>query len=62
MPVEHGERLRDALKRVNPNVEWIEYRTEGHGWFLLDTDIDFWSRVERFLARELQPAPATAPR
>ena len=53
VPIEHGMRLRDALRPVNAKVEWVEYRTEGHGWFLLDNDVDFWTRVERFLAREL---------
>jgi dipeptidyl aminopeptidase/acylaminoacyl peptidase len=53
VPIEHGERLRDALKGHNPNLEWIEYEQEGHGWSIPATDIDFWGRVERFLARHL---------
>lgn len=53
VPIEHGERLRDALKGHNPSVEWIEYEKEGHGWSIPATDIDFWSRVERFLGRHL---------
>ena len=54
VPIAHGERMRDALKPHNPQVEWVVYRTEGHGFFLLDNQVDFWTRVERFLAAQLQ--------
>ncbi|TFW10273.1 S9 family peptidase [Oxalobacteraceae bacterium OM1] len=49
VPIQHGARMRDALKPVNPNVEWIQYVREGHGWKLVTTRVDFWSRVEKFL-------------
>ncbi|MBN8489118.1 MAG: S9 family peptidase [Burkholderiales bacterium] len=58
VPIEHGERLRDALKLHNPNMEWVSYPKEGHGWSRLSTQIDFWERVERFLARHLPATPA----
>ena len=58
VPIEHGERMREALKEHNPNVEWVVYEKEGHGWFLVDTQKDFWGRVERFLAKHLGPAQA----
>ena len=51
VPVEHGERMRDALTKHNPNVEWVLYDREGHGWGLPETEVDFWTRVEKFLAR-----------
>lgn len=53
IPIEHGIRLRDALKANDAKVEWVEYRTEGHDWFLLQTKINFWTRVEKFLAAQL---------
>jgi dipeptidyl aminopeptidase/acylaminoacyl peptidase len=53
VPIVHGERLRDALKPHNPNVEWVVYDNEGHGWNNVDNRIDFWTRVEKFLARHL---------
>jgi dipeptidyl aminopeptidase/acylaminoacyl peptidase len=46
--------MRDALKPHNPNVEWVEYPDEGHGWSLEASRIDFWGRVERFLERHLK--------
>jgi dipeptidyl aminopeptidase/acylaminoacyl peptidase len=64
VPITHGTRLRDAIQRTNPDLEWIEYPEEGHGWLKLNTEIDFWTRVERFLARhigsEAQRAAASA--
>jgi hypothetical protein len=34
-------------------VEWIEYTDEGHGWALVKNRVDFWTRVERFLSRQI---------
>jgi dipeptidyl aminopeptidase/acylaminoacyl peptidase len=54
VPIVHGEALRDALKPHNPNVEWVVYGNEGHGWTRLENNVDFWGRVERLLARSLE--------
>lgn len=54
VPIVHGEKLRDALKARGAEVEWVVY-DEGHGWRQPETQIDFWSRVEKFLARHLVP-------
>lgn len=53
VPIEHGEQMRDALSRHNKNVEWVRYGYEGHGLFLLENAVDFWTRVETFLARHI---------
>jgi dipeptidyl aminopeptidase/acylaminoacyl peptidase len=58
VPIEHGQRIRDAVKAHNPAVEWVQYDKEGHGWSLPETDVDWWTRVEAFLARHI---PAAAP-
>ena len=57
VPIIHGEKLRDALKRHNSKVEWLVYENEGHGWARPENRIDFWTRVEKFLARELAAPP-----
>ncbi|TFW20682.1 alpha/beta hydrolase family protein [Duganella callida] len=49
VPLYHGEKFLAAVKAGNPNVEWIVYPKEGHGWRLPQNRIDFWTRVERFL-------------
>jgi dipeptidyl aminopeptidase/acylaminoacyl peptidase len=53
VPIVHGEKMRDALKAHNTNVEWVVYRTEGHGWRSPETRFDFWRKVEAFLAKHL---------
>jgi dipeptidyl aminopeptidase/acylaminoacyl peptidase len=53
VPIEHGRRLRDAVKAHNGQVEWVEYEKEGHGFSFAEHEIDWWQRVERFLARHL---------
>lgn len=61
VPFKHGEAFRDALKRHgHTDHEWLFYGDEGHGWRKLDTQRDFWSRVERFLDRHIGAGRSTA--
>lgn len=60
VPIEHGTRFRDAVTKVNKDVEWVVYPDEGHYFFALATRIDFWGRVEKFLARHIGPSAAVA--
>jgi dipeptidyl aminopeptidase/acylaminoacyl peptidase len=53
VPLYHGEHFRDAVRRNNPAVEWIVYPEEGHGWALPKNRVDFWSRVEKFLDKQI---------
>jgi len=53
VPITHGLKFHDAVKAGNPNVEWIEYPEEGHGWALPKNRIDFWTRVEHFLDKNI---------
>ena len=53
VPLIHGEAFRDAVKPHNPQLEWVVYPEEGHGWEKPETRIDFWGRVERLLGRHL---------
>ncbi|MES2297642.1 MAG: alpha/beta fold hydrolase [Pseudomonadota bacterium] len=53
VPIVHGTKFRDAVKTTNPDVEWIEYVNEGHGWTQTDNNVDFWTRVEKFLDRNI---------
>jgi dipeptidyl aminopeptidase/acylaminoacyl peptidase len=54
VPIEHGTRFRDAVKKTNDQVEWVEYANEGHAWTRPDTRFDFYGRLEKFLATHLQ--------
>jgi dipeptidyl aminopeptidase/acylaminoacyl peptidase len=53
VPLYHGEKFRDALRKTNKQVEWVVYEQEGHGWTLVQTRLDFWGRVENFLQRHI---------
>jgi dipeptidyl aminopeptidase/acylaminoacyl peptidase len=57
VPIDHGRRFRDAVAKTNSDVEWIVYGDEGHGWNKVETRVDFWSRVEKFLQRNLGRVP-----
>jgi dipeptidyl aminopeptidase/acylaminoacyl peptidase len=53
VPIYHGKKFYDAVKQTNKNVEWVEYEHEGHGWALVETQVDFWGRVEQFLQKQI---------
>ncbi len=53
VPLYHGKKFLDAVKPGNPDIEWVVYEEEGHGWALPKNRIDFWGRVEKFLDRQI---------
>jgi dipeptidyl aminopeptidase/acylaminoacyl peptidase len=53
VPVTHFRQLRSALQANHAKAEFIEYPGETHGWSLLATRLDFWSRVETFLDQQI---------
>lgn len=53
VPIEHGERMKAALEANKVPVEYVLYTREGHGFLLEANNIDFWKRVEAFLAKNL---------
>ncbi|WP_377156172.1 alpha/beta hydrolase family protein [Roseateles sp. UC29_93] len=61
VPIEHGERMRDALVKAGRPPEWITYRGEAHGFGNLDNSVDFAKRVEVFLAKHLKDGQGTQP-
>ena len=53
VPLEHGTRMRAAMKAAGHEPEYVVYPGEGHGWLKVENRIDFWQRVEKFLAKNL---------
>jgi dipeptidyl aminopeptidase/acylaminoacyl peptidase len=53
VPLAHGKRLRDAMRKAGAEPEWITYPNEAHSWRLPETHIDFANRMEKFLAQHL---------
>jgi dipeptidyl aminopeptidase/acylaminoacyl peptidase len=56
VPLNHGLAFRDAVKAGNARVEWVEYQEEGHNLALPKNRIDYWSRVETFLDKNIGAA------
>ncbi|HYD78861.1 MAG TPA: alpha/beta fold hydrolase [Paucimonas sp.] len=54
VPLVHGEDMRDALTKAGSPPEWVVYDGEGHGWSRQENILDFWRRVETFLAKHLK--------
>ncbi len=48
VPLVHGEKFMKAAP-ADAQIEWITYAEEGHGWRTLKNNVDFWTRVEKFL-------------
>lgn len=57
VPLYHGRKFHEALKGTNSDVEYVVYPEEGHGWALPKNRIDFWTRVEKFLDRNIGKKP-----
>lgn len=53
-PLEHGERMRDALARAGNAPEWFLAPDEGHGFYDPKNVTEFYTRLESFLARHLK--------
>lgn len=53
VPIDQGERFRDAAAKTNPDIEWAAYKDEGHGFRKVPDNVDFWRRVERLLDRTI---------
>ena len=52
--IKQGFAMKDALATAGyQGLEWVVYPNEGHGWRALETNKDFWGRVERFLERHI---------
>jgi dipeptidyl aminopeptidase/acylaminoacyl peptidase len=69
VPLVHGTDFRAALDKHGKEHEWVLYPEEGHGLDLDANVVDFYARVDRFLAKHLDDGapgsvarPATAAR
>jgi dipeptidyl aminopeptidase/acylaminoacyl peptidase len=54
VPIDNSERMLDALRKAGKPVDWVPYAEEGHGFFYDENRIDYYRRVEAFLARHLK--------
>jgi dienelactone hydrolase len=53
VPITHAATFRSAVAAHNPQVEYVVYPDEGHGWAHEEDNLDFWKRVDAFLSKNL---------
>jgi dipeptidyl aminopeptidase/acylaminoacyl peptidase len=58
VPIEHAQRLRDALLKLHAPLTWLEYDQEAHGWDKPQTRFDFYTKMEEFLDANIGPGAA----
>ena len=54
VPQIHGTAMRDAMRRAGKPMEYVVYSDEAHGFNKTENVVDFYTRVERFLAATSQ--------
>ena len=55
VPIDHGEKIRDAMRAAGHAPDYIVYPGEGHSFLKIETYRDFARRMEEFLARHTAP-------
>ena len=53
VPITHSREFVSAARRAGIRVEQVDYPDEGHGFFKPANQLDFYGRLERFLAESL---------
>lgn len=61
VPIEHGERLRNAMQKAGQEPEWIVFKGEAHGWRKTENQLELARRLEAFLATHLGDSPRSEP-
>jgi dipeptidyl aminopeptidase/acylaminoacyl peptidase len=55
VPIKHAEGMRDALKAAGKPYEWVVYNGEGHGFLKPENRLDYYLKMEAFLAKHNPP-------
>jgi len=53
VPLEHGSKMRAALRAAGNEPEYVVYAGEGHGFQKMENRVDFYTRMEKFLAKHI---------
>ncbi|MBX3607779.1 MAG: S9 family peptidase [Piscinibacter sp.] len=57
VPIAHARAFVEAARRAGVPVQELTYPDEGHGFFRPANRVDYYRRLEEFLARSLRGAP-----
>lgn len=58
VPLEHARKFEAAAKEAGVDLTYVVYDRIGHGWVRPSDQIDFYKRVDAFLAQHLSTSPA----
>jgi dipeptidyl aminopeptidase/acylaminoacyl peptidase len=50
---DHAVPAEGSITNIDDEINWVVYEKEGRGWGMVKTRVDFWSRVEKFLQRQI---------
>ena len=53
----HADRFEAAARAAGVEIERVDYPDDGHGWFDINSEVDYMQRLERLLARTLALPP-----
>lgn len=56
VPIVHADRFAEAAKAAGVPVQRLLYKDDGHGFFSPESEIDYYQKVEAFLAKHLGSA------
>lgn len=54
VPIEHAYRLMAAMKEHNKEYEYMEFDTEGHGFYKPEHRLQYYNKVLEFLAKHIK--------
>ena len=53
-PIEHAEAMIKALKKHDKEYEYLEFETEGHGFYKSEHRVEYYNKVLEFLAKHIK--------
>jgi dipeptidyl aminopeptidase/acylaminoacyl peptidase len=53
VPIYHGRKFYDTVVKTNKDVQLVVYDDEGHGWRYFKNDVDWYTRVGKFLDQHI---------
>ena len=59
-PIEHTQKMEAALKKAGVPVETLYYRTEGHGFYTVEHQREYYTKLLGFLDSNIGPRAASA--
>lgn len=54
-PIEHAENMKEALDKRGIEYEWMVKPKEGHGFVSIANQVEFYTRLIKFLRKHIQP-------